>query len=205
VADAGTGRDSRGVGCSTSGYAETLRAAVQKSRARRVLSSTSTHRFILPDGRCELWKIRNRQASEGPAGYADYGLQPNAFGYAQRATRAGRGDHEGCRIREGVFSQDRVGRFRFGGRLRAHSGQRIGRAREVRSRKRCRFASVQTPRLSIATFHVRISKRGWMMAARKKRPRVAGSNPVALALNAGPRSSGGRGVLLMRVLTAAGF
>ena len=37
--------------------------------------------FILPDGSVRSWKNQPPQATDGPAGYGDYGLHPNAFGY----------------------------------------------------------------------------------------------------------------------------
>ncbi|HWB54306.1 MAG TPA: GDSL-type esterase/lipase family protein [Tepidisphaeraceae bacterium] len=42
-------------------------------------------KFILPDGTVRGWNNREPQNSAGPAGYGDYGLHPNAFGYAQMA------------------------------------------------------------------------------------------------------------------------
>jgi lysophospholipase L1-like esterase len=42
-------------------------------------------KFILPDGAVRGWNNKEPENSAGPAGYADYGLHPNAFGYAQMA------------------------------------------------------------------------------------------------------------------------
>jgi lysophospholipase L1-like esterase len=42
-------------------------------------------RFVLPDGSVRGWNNQEPENSSGPAGYADYGLHPNAFGYAQMA------------------------------------------------------------------------------------------------------------------------
>ena len=37
--------------------------------------------FILPDGSVRSWNNKPPEATDGPAGYGDYGLHPNAFGY----------------------------------------------------------------------------------------------------------------------------
>ena len=37
--------------------------------------------FILPDGSVRSWSNQPPQNTDGPAGYGDYGLHPNAFGY----------------------------------------------------------------------------------------------------------------------------
>ena len=37
--------------------------------------------FILPDGSVRAWDNKPPQNTHGPAGYGDYGLHPNAFGY----------------------------------------------------------------------------------------------------------------------------
>ncbi len=42
-------------------------------------------KFLLPDGTVRSWNNKEPENSAGPAGYADYGLHPNAFGYAQMA------------------------------------------------------------------------------------------------------------------------
>jgi lysophospholipase L1-like esterase len=37
--------------------------------------------FILPDGSVRGWNNKPPESTEGPAGYGDYGLHPNEFGY----------------------------------------------------------------------------------------------------------------------------
>ena len=37
--------------------------------------------FVLPDGSVRSWDNKPPQNTVGPAGYGDYGLHPNAFGY----------------------------------------------------------------------------------------------------------------------------
>ena len=39
--------------------------------------------FILPDGTVRGWNNKPPQSTDGPAGYGDFGLHPNAFGYKQ--------------------------------------------------------------------------------------------------------------------------
>jgi lysophospholipase L1-like esterase len=42
-------------------------------------------KLILPDGAVRGWNNKAPENTDGPAGYADFGLHPNAFGYAQMA------------------------------------------------------------------------------------------------------------------------
>lgn len=42
-------------------------------------------KFILPDGRVRGWNNKEPENTHGPSAYGDYGLHPNAFGYAQMA------------------------------------------------------------------------------------------------------------------------
>lgn len=42
-------------------------------------------KFILPDGSVRGWSNQEPENSEGPAGYGDYGLHPNRFGYGLMA------------------------------------------------------------------------------------------------------------------------
>lgn len=42
-------------------------------------------KFILPDGTVRGWNNKAPENTDGPAGYADFGLHPNAFGYGQMA------------------------------------------------------------------------------------------------------------------------
>lgn len=42
-------------------------------------------KFILPDGTVRGWNNKEPENTHGPSAYADFGLHPNAFGYAQMA------------------------------------------------------------------------------------------------------------------------
>jgi lysophospholipase L1-like esterase len=50
--------------------------------------------FILPDGSVRGWNNQEPENSSGPAAYADYGLHPNAFGYARMADAWATAIHE---------------------------------------------------------------------------------------------------------------
>ncbi|MGN6725528.1 MAG: GDSL-type esterase/lipase family protein [Tepidisphaeraceae bacterium] len=57
-------------------YVPQLRAA-----GKKVVFVDQYANFILPDGTVRSWNNAEPQNTHGPAGYGDYGLHPNQFGY----------------------------------------------------------------------------------------------------------------------------
>lgn len=51
-------------------------------------------KFILPNGEVRGWNNKEPQNTHGPDGYADFGLHPNQFGYAQMADAWAAAIHE---------------------------------------------------------------------------------------------------------------
>jgi lysophospholipase L1-like esterase len=56
-----------------------------QKRGKKVYYVDVYSKFILPDGTVRGWNNKAPENTDGPAGYADFGLHPNAFGYGQMA------------------------------------------------------------------------------------------------------------------------
>lgn len=57
----------------------------QQAAGKKVYYVDLYSKFILPDGTVRGWDSTEPQNTNGPAGYGDYGLHPNKFGYNQMA------------------------------------------------------------------------------------------------------------------------
>jgi lysophospholipase L1-like esterase len=65
-----------------------------QAQGKRIYYVDVYAQFILPDGTVRSWKNQEPENTAGPAGYADYGLHPNAFGYARMADAWAAAIHE---------------------------------------------------------------------------------------------------------------